>query len=91
MKKGISIALVCSSALFLFAFNAPVTAQASSPNIYESMTGTHNGAMDGVAGSSNSVGLTGNWVRVPGQKSGSDPVRAAVFTNLYNSNLAFPT
>ena len=82
---------MCSSALFLFAFNAPVTAQASSPNIYESMTGTHNGAMDGVAGSSNSVGLTGNWVRVPGQKSGSDPVRAAVFTNLYNSNLAFPT
>lgn len=91
MKKRISQALVWSSALFLLILNTPIQAQASSPNIYESMTGTHNGAMDGVAGSSNSVGLTGNWVRVPGQKSGSDPVRAAVFTNLYNSNLAFPT
>jgi hypothetical protein len=91
MKKRIPLALVCSCALFLFAFNAPVTAQASSPNIYESMTGTNNGAMDGVAGSANSIGLTGNWVRVPGRKSGSDPVRAAVFTNRYNSSLAFPT
>lgn len=55
------------------------------------MTGTNGGAMDGVAGSSGSVGLTGNWVRVPGIKSGNDPVRAAVFTNAYNANLAFPT
>ena len=91
MKKRIALALVCSSALFLLTFTAPFTAQASSPNIYESMTGTHSGSMDGVAGSASSVGLTGNWVRVPGIKSGNDPVRAAVFTNTYNANLAFPT
>lgn len=55
------------------------------------MTGTNGTAMSGVAGSSNSVGVTGNWVRVPGIKSGTDPVRASVFTSSYNSNLAFPT
>jgi hypothetical protein len=91
VKKKISLALVWASALFLLAFNSPLQAQASSPNIYESMTGTNGTSMSGVAGSSDSVGLTGNWVRVPGIKSGNDPVRAAVFTNAYNANLAFPT
>ena len=91
VKKRISLALVCSSALFLPTFTAPIKAQASSPNIYEAMTGTHSTSMNSVAGSSNSVGLTGNWVRVPGIKSGNDAVRAAVFTNAYNANLAFPT
>lgn len=47
--------------------------------------------MAGVAGSANSIGLTGNWVRVPGFKSGSDQVRASRFTSAYNANLAFPT
>lgn len=55
------------------------------------MSGTNGTSLSGVAGSPNSLGLTGNWVRVPGIKSGSDAVRAIVLTNTYNSNLAFPT
>ena len=47
--------------------------------------------MNSVAGSSDSIGLTGNWTKVNGIKSGSDPVRASIFTNSYNANLAFPT
>ena len=47
--------------------------------------------MNSVAGSPDSIGLTGNWIKVNGIKSGNDPVRASVFTNTYNSNLAFPT
>ena len=65
--------------------------QAASPNIYESMTGTNSSSMNSVAGSSDSIGLTGNWIKVNGVKSGSDPVRASVFINSYNANLAFPT
>ena len=91
VKNRICLALVWSSVLFLIPMIVPLRAEASSPIIYESMTGTNGTSMNGVAGSSNSVGLTGNWVRVPGIKSGSDPVRAAVFTSAYNSNLAFPT
>jgi hypothetical protein len=91
VKKSFSWILIWASTLFIVAFNSPVQAHASSPNIYESMTGTNSTSMDGVAGSSNSTGLTGNWVRVPGIKSGNDPVRASVFTNAYNSSLAFPT
>ena len=55
------------------------------------MTGTNSTSMSGVAGSSNSIGLTGNWLKVNGIKSGNDPVRASIFTNSYNANLAFPT
>jgi len=55
------------------------------------MTGTNASAMNAVAGSADSIGLTGNWVKVNGIKSGNDPVRASVFTNSYNANLAFPT
>lgn len=91
MKKRVSWILICLSSLILPLFSATIKAQAASPNIYESMSGTHQTSMDGVAGSSNSIGLTGNWVRVPGIKSGSDPVRASIFTNSYNSSLAFPT
>lgn len=91
MKKRVSWFLICLSSLILPVFSATIKAQAASPNIYESMSGTHSTSMDGVAGSSNSIGLTGNWVRVPGIKSGSDPVRASIFTNSYNANLAFPT
>lgn len=80
-----------SSALFLLALYFPLPAHASSPNIYESMSGTNSTGMEGVAGSSNSVGITGNWVRVPGIKAGYDPVRASRFTSSYNANLAFPT
>ena len=89
--KRISWLLIWCSSLFLFTFNTTSPSQASSPNIYESMTGANSTSLDGVAGSSNSVGLSGNWVKVNGIKSGTDPVRASVFTNSYNSNLAFPT
>ena len=65
--------------------------QAASPNIYEAMSGTNSTSMNSVAGSSDSIGLTGNWIKVNGIKSGSDPVRASVFTSSYNANLAFPT
>ena len=65
--------------------------QAASPNIYEAMSGTNSTSMNSVAGSSDSIGLTGNWIKVNGVKSGSDPVRASVFINSYNANLAFPT
>lgn len=91
MRVRISRALVWVTALFLVAIIAPLRAEASTPFVYEAITGTHGGSMDGVAGSSNSVGLTGNWLRVPGIKSGTDPVRASRFTNSYNANLSFPT
>ena len=89
--KTRSLAILLLGALTLTPFLGSIAAQASSPFIYESMSGTNSTSLSGVAGSSNSVGLSGNWVRVPGIKSGSDPVRAAVLTNTYNSNLAFPT
>lgn len=65
--------------------------QAASPSIYEAMSGTNSTSMNSVAGSSDSIGLTGDWVKVNGIKSGNDPVRASVFRNSYNANLAFPT
>ena len=91
MKKRISWILIWSTSLYLLAFNATIQAQAAPVNIYESISGTHSTSMNSVAGSPDSIGLTGNWIKVNGIKSGNDPVRASVFTNTYNSNLAFPT
>lgn len=90
MKKKNFLAISISAVLFLQILSS-VGAQASSPIIYEPMSGTNGTSLSGVAGSPNSLGLSGNWLRVPGIKVGSDPVRAIVLTNAYNSSLAFPT
>ena len=91
MKKRISWILTYASSLVFFTLNMTSQARAASVIIYESMSGTNSTSMNSVAGSSDSIGLTGNWTKVNGIKSGTDPVRAAIFTNSYNANLAFPT
>lgn len=91
MKKRLSLIFVLLGSLLFHIFPISWVAQANSPFIYEPMSGANSTSLSGVAGSANSLGLTGNWVRVPGIKSGTDPVRAVVLTNAYNSNLAFPT
>ena len=69
---------------------SPSYAVAPAPSVYESMSGTANTNMDNSAGSSGSLGFTGNWIKVLAQKQGPAAGLAAIYTNTYNSQLAFP-
>jgi len=68
------------------------TAYAIAPaaTVYESMSGTVGTQLDAVAGSGDSVGFFGNWVRVASQKQGADPGLPIVETNTYNAKIAYP-
>jgi hypothetical protein len=55
------------------------------------MSGTVGTILDSTAsGSSDSLGFTGNWIRVNSQKQGADPGLAIVETSTYNSKIAYP-
>jgi hypothetical protein len=76
--------------LALSPISAP-SASASSPTIYESMSGTDTSTLSGTA-SSNSVGLTGNWTlvnafKLPDATSALSPL----YTKRFNAQLAFPS
>ena len=91
MKNLFTRTLIWVVAFFFLSFGTSLNAEAANSNIYESLTGTNGSAMNSVAGSSDSVGLTGNWITVPGQKTGTCCFGASIFTNSYNTKLAFPT
>lgn len=72
-------------------YGIPSPATAASPSIYESISGS-NGTNITSAGSSDSVGFTGNWSMVNANKNpGPMTGVASVYKNDYNSNLRFPS
>lgn len=91
MNRRLTQLLTWVIPVLLISIVSPLESHAATPTIYESMTGTDGATMNAVAGSSDSAGLSGNWLRVPGLKSGTGSFGASIYKSAYNSKLAFPT
>jgi hypothetical protein len=91
MNRRLTQLLTWVISVLLISIVSPLESHAATPTIYESMSSTDGATMNAVAGSSDSLGLSGNWLRVPGLKSGTGSFGASIYKSGYNSQLAFPT